>query len=195
MSLFVPEPPAKGLRIINEALGSLLSQPGSALSAMAGINPDRLSAAAPHRTYFVQLESVAEGRILSEAELTGWRYIVLNDESPLLAAELDIDADAGVLEFSNANLGPHAEGTLQGVRIAESLDEVRERDFELRLLEIPSLYVIALWLHGAEKDLLIPLPPTNPGLTPYRIYPVEDLSTFLREAAIKQLSFGEEEDV
>lgn len=194
MTLFVPEPPAEGLRIINEALGSLLSQPASLLSATTGLNLDALSAAAPHRCYFVRLESVAGGQILSEAELTGWRYIVLSDELPLLAAELNINADEDVPEFSNTNQGPHVEGTVEGVRIAESLDEVRRQDFELRLLEIPSLYVIALWLHGEENNLLIPLPPTNPVLTSFGIFTEEELLTVLREAAIKQLNV-EDEDV
>ncbi len=52
---------------------------------------------------------------------------------------------------------------------AEELDEVREEDFELRLLDIPSLYVVALWLHGA-RDLIVPLPPTREGLEPYAVY-------------------------
>jgi hypothetical protein len=194
MPLYVPQPLTEAIGIINVALGSLLNQPASALSAMmADVNPDRLAAAAPHHVYFVSLESIAAGKVFSQAELTGWRYIVLDDERPLFAAELDIDLAQGALEFSNTNQGPHVEGTLEGVRIAESLDDVREHDFELRLLEIPSLYVIALWLHGEEKDLLIPLPPTNPRLTPYDIYTSEELLAAVQNAAIKQLEVSQED--
>lgn len=35
--------------------------------------------------------------------------------------------------------------------------------YELRLLRIPALYVMALWLHSPTDDLLVPLEPSPIG--------------------------------
>jgi hypothetical protein len=192
MSLYLPEPPPEGMQLINAALGNLLGQPTSTQLTMADANPDNLVAAAPHHVYFASLESVAGGQMLAQAEMTGWRYIVLDDERPLVAVNLDINADEGNLEFSSVNQGGLIEGTLEAVRIAESLDDVSAENFELRLLEVPSLYVIALWLHGEYKDLLIPLPTSNQKLEAFGVYTEQRLLTAIRGMAVRQLRFSEE---
>ncbi len=48
------------------------------------------------------------------------------------------------------------------------MEEVAKDDFELRVLRIPALYVMAFWLHGEKKDILVPMPPTNSRLNPTR---------------------------
>ena len=56
-------------------------------------------------------------------------------------------------------------------------------DYEVRLLSIPALYVMALWLHGEADDLLLPMPPTNEILDAKKVYTPADLLKRLKRAA------------
>ncbi len=192
MSLRVPEPPDEGLEIISTTVGSLVSQPDTnTYAALSNVPTDKIEAAAPHQVYYVDVNYVAQGHLLEGALLSGWRYILLNKERAL-SAELDFNSETGGLEFSHINNGPFVEATIKGVRVAEGLKAVREADYELRLLEIPSLRVTALWLHADERDLLMPLPPVRPGIKPYEIYTEEELLTTLRDAAVRRIRFKDD---
>jgi hypothetical protein len=148
--------------------------------------PGQLSIAAPHAVYFVGLTDVAEGNLLSAATLTGWRYIVLAGEEAIGAANLRIREDDPTLQFSHISHGPFVQNTVEGIRLAESLPAVAINDYELRLLDIPSLYVVCLWLHGNE-DQLIPLPPSSHGLAPYKSYSDGEIAAALKGPATERL--------
>lgn len=185
MPLRVPTPPEQGEAIVLEALASAVGQPTNAAAEIAAADPVNLATAAPHQVFFVGLRDIAAGRLLSAAHLKGWRYIVFEGERPLAAAELSGGGEA--VSFSNFNRGPFVVSTVEGVGRAEGLEEVREEEFELRLLDIPGLYVVALWLHGA-RDLIIPLPPTREGLTPFAVYEEDAVLERLRAPAERRLN-------
>jgi hypothetical protein len=185
MPLRVPTPPEQGAAIVLEALSSAINQPTTAAAAVADADPQNLATAAPHQVYFVGLRDLAAGRLLAAAHLKGWRYIIFEGEQPLAVAELSGGGEA--LSFSNINRGPFVASTIEGVSRAEGLDEVRTEDFELRLLDLPGLYVVALWLHGA-RDLIIPLPPTRQGLEPFAVYEEAAVIERLRGPAERRLS-------
>lgn len=188
MPLRLPAPPQQGEGIILEALSSAVNQPTATAAAVAEAGPENLTTAAPHQVYSVGLRDLAEGRLLAAAQLRGWRYIVLKDERPLSSAELSGGGEA--LSFSNFNHGPFVASTVEGVGRAEALDIVREEDFELRVLEVPALYVVALWLHG-PRDLIIPLPPTRGQLEPFAVYEEDAVIEFLRAPAGRRLGFDD----
>ncbi len=192
MGLTAKTPPAKAPGIIREALGKLASGPPAGLEAlsMEGGVPANLNIAAPHPFYFVGLKDVAEGNLLEGAILKGWRYLVLRGDETVGAANLVISEQDQSLQFSHMSHGPFAQNTVEGISFAESLPEVISDDYELRLLDIPSLYVVSLWLHGSE-DKLIPLPPTNSALEPYKSYSEAELSTALRGPALQRLESEE----
>jgi len=185
MALQVPDPPEQGLGIINEALSSAIQQPSVAASAVTEAAPEDLAAAAPHRVYFVGLSDLVEGRLLSAAKLKGWRYLIFNQDQPMVAAELQAGGDE--VRFSNINRGPFVEGAVEGVTFAESLDIVHREDFELRALEISPLYFVSLWLHGPQ-DLLIPLRPAPDEIEPLRVYEEAELIGRLRGLAERHLA-------
>jgi len=194
MGLNLPPPPKKGLDIIRDALGSLVTQPESAAYAMAAEGTENIVTAAPHKIYFVGLEDIAAGRVLSAARFVGWRYIILSRDDPRAAAELSVDDSGGNLEFSQVNQGPYVGSTIEGFSFAEGLDEVQTNDYEVRLIKIPALYIIGLWLHGqAGEDLIIPLPPTRPELHPLTTYSEEDFKAAIQGAAARRLEFDETE--
>ena len=190
MPLRIPDPPEQGMRIIREALSSAINQPSAAAFAIAEAGPENLTTAGPHQIFFVGLSDIAEGRFLDAARAVGWRYIIFDAEQPLAAAELKIGDDEGAVEFSNINRGPFAASTVEGVARAESLPVVRDNDFELRVIEIPALYVVTLWLHG-DQDIIIPLPPTRPELESLALYGEEEVVGRLRKTAQERLKFDE----
>lgn len=188
MTLHVPQPPGEGLELIREAIGGLIRQPNTRTAAVtAGGAGGGLEAAAPHPVYFVGADHVAASRLLAAAELSGWRYILLAHGRAILAAELSFPREGGRLEFSHTNDGPLVAGTVEGVRVAEGLEEVGEADFELRLLEIPSLSLAALWFRAEGRDLLMPIPPASRGLKPFAMYTEEEILGALGGAAAERL--------
>ena len=194
MGLSLPKPPTKGPDIIRTALGSLIDHTSSVAADMAIGGTESLDLSAPHRMYFVGLEDVTNNSILSNAKLIGWRYIILKGDDPMAAAELGVDDSGGGLEFSQINRGPFVGSTVEGVGLAENLDAVRNDTYEPRLLKIPSLYIIALWLHGENsEDIIIPLPPTRPELKAYDSYNEEEFTKAIQGAATRRLEFQEEE--
>ena len=81
MPLHVRNPPERASEILSEGLESLLSTPNSSLRTWheAGDpHVTQLDAASPHLVYFVGLNDLVEGRILSPAQPTSWRYILLD---------------------------------------------------------------------------------------------------------------------
>jgi hypothetical protein len=51
-----------------------------------------------------------------------------------------------------------------------ALPQIAKADYELRLLKVPAVYLVALWLHGGNEDILIPLgnrPPDSRKNKPY----------------------------
>ncbi len=193
MSLHVAKPPGENLRIIREALVDLFNYPQMVEDIIGEIDTRRLRLAVPHQVYFVGLLDAAEGHVLSSAELVAWRYILDDGERALAAVEVGCSPSGENLEFSHINEGPYVEATVQGVRLADSLIKESGNDFELRLLNIPSLYIVSLWLF-AERSLLIPLPPTVRELESYSVYMEEPFTQIVRDAAWERLRFDEAED-
>jgi hypothetical protein len=186
MALQVPDPPEQGMGIIHEALSSAIQQPNIASSAVADAGPEDLATAAPHKVYFVGLSDLVEGRLLSAAKVKGWRYLIFNQDRPVVAAELQTGGEG--VRFSNINRGPFVESAVEAVTFAESLEIVHKEDFELRTLEISPLYFVSLWLHGSQ-DLLIPLKPAPDEIEPLRVYEETELLERLRGLAERHLAF------
>ncbi|HEX6175385.1 MAG TPA: hypothetical protein VF089_15365 [Candidatus Binatia bacterium] len=190
MGLNISKPPAGARAIVSERLGALTTHGAPASEMLAETSSEQLDLAAPHPVYFIKLTDVAEGRLLSAAILTGWRYLVLQGEEAVGAATVAVLENNESLRFSHMSQGPFVKNTIEGIRHAEELPEVLENDYELRMLDIPSLYVVALWLHGQE-DRIIPLAPTNRALDPYKTYSEDELLSALKEAALNRLEFEE----
>lgn len=84
--------------------------------------------------------------------------------------------------FSHFFEGPYLASTQRALRQAEALT----MDFEPRLLSVPELYMLTLWLRrdltadpasGAldPADLLVPLAPAPPGICAHRPHRVSEL--------------------
>lgn len=145
--------------------------------------PSNLQASEGYRVYTLGLDELEKGDLLSTAKAANWRHLLLQGDDAI--AEADLAETAGgegrIVAFHG---GPRAKGTLEGLKTADSLDDVRQAEYEPRVLEIPGIYFVALWLHGnGENDLVIPVEPDRSPLTNYRPYRLSEVTEALRERA------------
>jgi len=137
---------------------------------MPPMHLETLSHSEAHGVYFVPLDALAEGKLLSAAKQTSWRYLLVQDDAAIGEAELSAGrrsakgAAARSLEFVSLTHGPFAPATVEALGAAERLPQVARADYELRLLRIPAVYFVALWLHRADDDILIPMGDPPAGL-------------------------------
>ncbi|MEU7073210.1 hypothetical protein AB0B30_16340 [Streptomyces narbonensis] len=112
--------------------------------------------------------------------LAGWRFLIRNGERAIAAADTMLTPDGWT--FSHFFEGPYVTATERALLQAEALPT----PYQPRLLSVPELYMLTLWLHTepeadgttdapAAADLLVPLAPAPPGIAAHRPYQVADL--------------------
>jgi hypothetical protein len=113
--------------------------------------------------------------------LTGWRFLINDaDDVPVASAEVVETADGWA--FSHFSEGPFVASTHRALIQAQALPV----PFQPRLLSVPGLYMVALWLHtdatpDGTADVLIPLAPAPPGIAAHRPHRATDLLPALTE--------------
>ncbi|MEU0074380.1 hypothetical protein ABZ027_33305 [Streptomyces sp. NPDC006332] len=176
MPLHVPPAPAPALRSVLTALGS----PTAVREART---PSLLNAQGPATPELPLPVHVLDGIDAAGApatRLAGWRFLIRCGDRAVAAAETMLTPDGWA--FSHFFEGPYITSTEQALRQAETI----QQPCQARLLSIPGLYMLTLWLHGdcaadgatgqpAATDLLVPLAPAPPGIAAYRPYRVADL--------------------
>ena len=120
----------------------------------------------PHQVFTLGLSDLAAGKGLDAAKPTGWRYLVQEGDNVLASAETVVGS-RGEQVFSAFNEGRFVDSSAKAMRAVREFPEVGQGGFELRLLNVPGLYVLALWLHDTQGqgDFLVPLAP-SPVETP-----------------------------
>lgn len=191
MAITIPTGPAGGRELVAQNVAEILeSQSTSAGGLLKDLRAAELAIADPHRCYFVSLEDLIAGRLLEAAEPVSWRYLLIQRNSALAEAELT-EVSKRKLEFNGLHQSPFSNATLIVLRIAEKLPEVQKRDYELRYLKIPSVYLAAVWLHRKDDNLLMPLIQPPGGLQENRPYSEKEVLKALRPVAKKAKEFGD----
>ncbi|MEU6119350.1 hypothetical protein ABZ840_33035 [Streptomyces sp. NPDC047117] len=176
MPLHVPPAPAPALRSVLTALGSptaVREAPTPALRVHQG--PLR-----PERPLPVHVLDDVSRRGTPRTRLTGWRFLIRGGERALATADAMLTPDGWA--FSHFGEGPYVSAIERALHQAESVPAA----YQPRLLSVPELYMLTLWLHedisadGAEGcpvpgDLLVPLAPAPPGIAAHRPHRVADL--------------------
>lgn len=177
MPLHLPPAPAPALRSVLTALGSPTAvgeAPVAALRAHQGpLSPD-------HPLPVHVWDDVSRAGGTPHTRLAGWRFLVRGGERAVATAEAVLTADGWT--FGRFCGGPYVAATEQALAQAESLTT----PCQPRLLSVPELYMLTLWLHhdltsdGAQGlpapgDLLIPLAPAPPGIAAHRPQRIADL--------------------
>ncbi|MFY4718594.1 hypothetical protein [Streptomyces sp. LaBMicrA B280] len=176
MPLHVAPAPAPALRSVLTALGS----PTAVREARTPSLRAAQGPATPELPLPVHVLDRITPQGLSATRLAGWRFLIRCGDRAVAAAETMLTPDGWA--FSHFFEGPYVASTELALKQAESL----QHPYQPRLLSVPGLYMLTLWLHGdtaadgaeghpAATDLLVPLAPAPPGIAAYRPHPVADL--------------------
>jgi hypothetical protein len=180
MPLHAPPAPAPALRSVLTALGSP--------TAVREARTPSLRAAQGPATPELPLPVYVLDRVTPEGtavtRLAGWRFLIRIGDRAVAAAETMLTPDGWA--FSHFFEGPYITSTERALRQAENMKGA----YQPRLLSVPGLYMLTLWLHGdltadgseghpAGTDLLVPLAPAPPGIAAHRPHRVTDLLPML----------------
>jgi hypothetical protein len=140
-----------------------------------------------HRVYFVGLQDLAAGRMVSAAKTGPWGYLLLEGSNAVGAAELNADEKTGKTGFCSLQRPFVPNAPLEALRIAEKLPQVENEDYEVRYLNIAPILFVAVWLHAKSDDIIIPLPNTFGRWNAYQPYAESQILKLLKAEAEKKL--------
>lgn len=190
MSLHTPDLSDSAQEAIRTSLTDLAGRPNYAtreLSLALGETPEpEIAVAAPHDIYNLPLSALVEPAALDSAEQVGRRCLVTSQGEPIATVELpDPSGEEGVVTTQ----GRFTKATADALGAIEGSSEVDDGDYDLRMLRVPSLYLMALWLkdRDGENDIFVPLEPAPPELEAGTHYSWDDLQALLREPAARLL--------
>ncbi|MGP4111813.1 hypothetical protein ACTWP5_12965 [Streptomyces sp. 4N509B] len=178
MPLEIPPAPAAAERSIRAALHPTTAHSPHPLH----LNRAALTPALPLPVHQLMPAVSPEGP--PHSRLTGWRFLLRSDGQAVGAAETMLTADGWA--FSHFLEGPYISSSERAVGHAELLAE----PYQPRLLSVPELYMLTLWLHvdidadpaegsPGPRDLLVPLAPAPPGIAADRAISTAELVTLL----------------
>ncbi|MET7683703.1 hypothetical protein [Streptomyces sp. NPDC005423] len=176
MPLHIPPAPAPALRSVLTALGS----PTAVREARTPSLRAAQGPATPELPLPVHVWDGVSAEGVSATRLTGWRFLIRCGDRAVAAAETMLTPDGWA--FSHFFEGPYIASTELALRQAETMSHT----YQPRLLSVPGLYMLTLWLHGdcaadaatghpAAADLLVPLAPAPPGIAAHRPHPAAEL--------------------
>ncbi|MGL4861144.1 MAG: hypothetical protein ACRC5A_15710 [Enterobacteriaceae bacterium] len=182
MQISYPKAPADGVKILRPALQDALQTQGFGINrSFARAVPGKISLSEPYRGYSLSLDDLAQGKGLSAATAGDWHYLVFSDGVTIADAQLT--EVSGQLQFSALNHGGMATATVNALTIAENSAQLQGKNFELRLLLVSALHVAAIWLHGNDEEVLLPIVPTPTALLAPQLYDEATLLALLIPAA------------
>ena len=179
MGIFVPPAPPDGLDLVRGNLRTLLRHDTNVRARLRRSHIPTVSAVAPHRSYHLEPSALADLPIRSAAKMTSWRYLLFDGRNPLLTVAISSNESGQSTDFLGANESSLLQAFVNGVKFAEQHELIREADYELRLLEVPSIYLSAIWLHS-ENDIYFSLSALSPE-GPFLAARDEELARRIRE--------------
>jgi hypothetical protein len=138
----------------------------------------------PLPVYNMKLSDLAENRDQTVAAQISWRFLVKHDDEVVASADALVGPSRKPV-FSHVNEGPLVNGLVSAIQAANAQDEVRKGRYEARLLMVPALYVVALWLVdlSGDKDLAMVIAPAPPPFVANKLIAAKDLITRLQKMA------------
>ncbi len=188
MAITYQKAPEEGRQITCEKIKRVLE---GFPNAYKGLKIDELTVADPDKMYSINLHSVTTNKLLSTAKLVGWRYIVMHDAEAVAEVPLIISSKDGKLSKRGGVFGNElAQATLQALRKAAELPQVKKENYECRYLVCSIMSFHAIWLHGKSDDIIIPLPPTYGRIDAYQPYSESQIIKLLKSDANNALKYS-----
>src|SRR3954452_22286484 len=142
MPLQSAEPPAQAGSVLRETIQSLVGERRVTTPLLRGASPEGLELTDAHETYTLGLDDLMASPDLSRARATGWRYLVRSNGEAVAAAH-SAETSPGEHVLAQVNEGPFVAATDQALSAASG----EEGSYVPRVLNIPALHAVALWLH------------------------------------------------
>jgi len=122
----------------------------------------------------------------------GWRYIASSGKTKI-SVDMGYDAKDQRHFFHSLNENPFVAETVSRIALARKNRNVHAGSYELRVLEIPALYIVAIWLKDEKgsNDILVPLEPTHPALKAGSEYDSKTFFLALEKPAAEVLGFDD----
>jgi hypothetical protein len=154
-----PQAPDGGRQMVYAFANNTLQQVPSFLG---GMHIEDLTIADPFQFYTVDSSNLIAGKLMAVVKpgyAGGWQYLLVHGSNGVGIAYLKADAKSGkALKCVGLGQAGVSSGTLEALRIAEQLPQVKNQDYELRSLDMPWYFFHAVWLHAKSDDIFIPLP-------------------------------------
>jgi hypothetical protein len=198
MPIITRNAPRRGAAVLAANVTELMRAKQTPHGMKAAVLPEKLHHSEPHPVYVATLDDLEAGKLLAAAKQTGWRYLLAQDDEVVAEAELTAGrrvakgakgAKHEDLAFAGLTHGPFTGATVDGLHAAERLPQVEKTDYELRLLKVPAVYLVALWLHGADEDILVPIGQPPAGLRKNKPYTEARVMRALRATVARTKEF------
>ncbi len=136
--------------------------------------------------YAMRLADLANDFNLDKAVSVGWQQLSQSSDGPYAIDVYDVD---GAFRDATITSGPQVGDTLQ--RISDTRSRLRADHTlrESRLLRMPSIHVVVLWLKSADdaSDIIVPLHPARNPLEPGKLYGVGEIKPILEALGKAQI--------
>src|SRR5260221_9132569 len=153
--------PSDGRLVVGSALAKRFGRHAK-LSPLGGA----AQTGSPLPFYHLGLDDAARSSPLQFAKRTGWRFPVVGGDTPGLVIVSEQQTNS---KFEGLSYGVVAQRLIQASNIADQELGSHKEQYEPRLLDVPALHFVALWLAG-PNDVFIPLLDGNPpGTAPLSI--------------------------
>ncbi len=164
MPVSFAEPPAGVEQLTHDRLRTIAANGDFRVASLAAATPDRIRLASAHPVFNVGLTDLVRGRPLADLPLTSWRFLVDGGTSTTTAAETIAATATDDAQLASVNDGPFVAGTAEAFTAIAKDPLFARGDWELRLVRVPALYVLAVWAHDrlTGDDRLRPIAPV-PG--------------------------------
>jgi hypothetical protein len=157
MAITTAQGPAGGAAIVADVVATLMTSGPGALSPKGGKAPSSYPGT-PLPLFVLQLQDIvsAGSKFMDKVIENGWRYVIVSDGQVKAVADVKGPQGGQPPQFSALTHGELAERLAQASELAaNNFADDPAGNFEARVLEIPALYIEALWLHGS-RDIFIP---------------------------------------
>lgn len=183
------EPPAESLTALREAARTIPKAYRHAAEMIEAVLAD-WEKHWPHPVYRVGLKEMTSANGLRKAEMVGWRYLAHSGSDRNYALEVQMEDDGTEHRFAELDKGPYIDGIYKVLRDESIAQKAGATVFKPAYLRINAMAIVAVWLRtdDAEKEIIIPLPPTPSYLVPWQQYSIKHFQDALREQAREKLA-------
>lgn len=90
-------------------------------------------------------------------KLSGWKNFISSNGKVIASADFTTEKDGVVSRFLYFTNGEILEKVLNKISEVESLEIVKNSSFEIRILRVNTINLLAIWLHSNNEDYIYPV--------------------------------------